>query len=398
MKEFKLTIGANDFNGQGLLFTSFSCNGLFYWDVKENRMYALGEFERDPIWKKEMFYAAVRWKKDIFFPPYMAHGIPYFDTDTGEIGYCGLPSYLINRTLNYYGYVQRGHLLYLFPVHPMEEVLVLDMDRRKLSKSEPGWNKHITGRFSGRVIPFLTGFFCQGGTIWMHFEKMHEVFEIEVDTWDVRIHTWEEIEWPEIIQTNDAGFWLGDVKNGSICHVDTDGRGIEQYDIRTKSTERGFSTVSRVVRLGHGERLVLPLFSDEIFIIKEDGAVCRAQLPEDADTGNKMYLCCYYLEFEEEVWLLPHSQNDMVIMNLRDYSLRVEAIPAPDGWEERSRFCLKMQSIDRGFTIEGDGSGVSQTDFCAFITGQKEEHAKETIIPGCGNAIWQCVNGRRAGG
>lgn len=397
MKEFKLTIGANDLNGQGLLFTSFSCNGLFYWDMEADRMSALGEFERDPIWRGEMFYVSVKWKKAVFFPPYMAHGIPYFDTETGEIRYCSLPPYLRNRTLNYYGYVQKDHLLYLFPVHPMEEALVLDMDRREVSGSVPDWSRQIADRFSGRDVPLLTGFSCQDGTIWMSFEKMREVFEIELDSWDVRIHTWEEIERPAVAQTNDAGFWIADIKNGTVSHIDTDGRNIEHYDIRTKSAEKGFNTVSRVIRLRHGERLVLPLFSDEIFIIQEDGVICRARLPADEDTGNEAYLCCYYLEFEEEVWLLPHSQNDMVILNLRDLSLRCKALPVPDGWERQSRSWMKMQSIDRGFTIEGDGSGISQADFCAYITGQKEERARESVVQGCGDAIWRCVNGRQAG-
>lgn len=386
-KCLKLEIGGNYFDGEGFLFAGFSCNGLFYWNVLENTISILGSFDEELIWSKWMSYVAIKKENNIFFLPYMAHGIPYFDLNEKKINYCEIPFGLKNKYLNYFGYIVKENFIYMFPINPLEAVLVLDMEGKKVTNAFGDWNKNILNYFQKGEPPLMSGFHCVENRIWISYDHLQGIIELSFYTWDVKFYTWEEITHPIILKTDDDGFWLEDKGKARVFHIDDSGHIIERYEIQLEEECKDKQLFSSVAKLKKGERLVLPSFSNLILIIDRDKQV---HLKRISDEGQ--FLCYYYLEREEEVWLLPHSQNDIIVLDLCNYKIRYNELPMPEVWLEISDFILKMRDCESNYIIEEEEGGISQRDFCDYMIHKETDNNEKNNGSNFGEKIWKSVS------
>lgn len=394
MEQSRLEVGGVYYDGQGVLFNGFSGNGLFYWDIVKNQTYFLEDFHRDPVWRGQMFYRMVKRENFYFFLPFMAQGIPYFDIDTRKIMYCSLPACLENRLLNYYGYAEEGSLLYLFPVDPFKEALVLDMEHREVSGILSGWNKNLINKLCRNGESLMNGFAYQDGKAWLSYGLTEGVFELQLHSWNVQNHMWNEIAQPVILQTNDNGLWIEDQGRATAYHVDTFGRITERYRLKTENN-RDYQRFSRVIRLNSGIRIILPSYADQLLIIDGNQHVHCRRLEKNIDGTEGRYLCYHYLEFEEEVWLLPHSQNDIIVIELHNYEIQYKKLPLPEEWLRISAFISKMKCCDSRFVVEQDQNDITLQDLCDYLKNKREDIEEKKQMKSYGAEIWRQVSKRK---
>ena len=59
---------------------------------------------------------------------------------------------------------------------------------------------------------------------------------------------------------------------------------------------------------------------------------------------------------------------------------------------------MKMQFIDKGFSIEGDDRDISQKDFCNYMISRKGEYTLDASVHNHGDMIWKYLKRQSAGG
>lgn len=389
MEPFKLEIGGNYFDGCGVLFAGLSCNGMFYWDIAQNKTITLGQFEEEPIWRKRMSHIAVKEENILFFIPYMMHRIPYYDMGTKEIKYCGIPDYLENTFLRYYDYLKKNDYLYIFPVCPLDDILVLSIKQKKVTGIISDWNKKLVNNYKIKKEQFMNGLAYQEEKIWISYNQAFGIFELIPDSWKIQFHKWKEITHPVVLQTNDDGFWIEDQGEGSVYHLNTSGQILEQYKSKTESKQVLFS---KVIRLKNGMRMILPNYSNVLLIIDKNRRMHYRMLEKNIDKMPGNYLCYYYLEFKEEVWLLPHSQNDIVILNLKDYSIKFRKLPLPDSLLQKGSFISKMQRYESNYIIEDSASNTMLNDFCDYVRVREDSIVNKKFMESYGVKLWKELN------
>lgn len=391
MRQFKMEVGGNYFDGEGLLFTGFFCNGLFYWDIERDKTFVLGIFSEDSLWRDWTFYTMAKWKENFFFLPLLAHGVPYFEADTKEIRYCSLPSCLKDKVLNYYDYAIKNSLVYLFPPKLCGSVAVLDMEQKSVTELISEWSKNIIDRFPDSGEWFMDGFSYQNDKIWISYSQANGVFEMMPDSWKVQFLTWDEIEHPIVLRTNMDAYWIEDQGKATIYRIDKYGDITEKFRLGEESAGGEPQLFSKVIELHNNTKIVLPNFTDKIFLIDTNQRIHCRKLEETSDGISGKYLCFYYIEFQNEVWLLPHSQNDIVIVDLQDYSIRYKKLPIPDEWDEIEKFVLKMHQCEEHPSVEENENEVILHDFCDYIVNRKTYVTEENTYQKQGKKVWRNI-------
>lgn len=393
MEELKVEVGGICFDGQGMLFAGFNYNGLFYWDIVKNKIHMLGNFEKDPLWRGGRFYVIVQWKTFFFFPLFRAYGIPYFDIQTREIEYCDIPHCLEDKILNYCGYVKKDNFIYMFPAKLSETVLVLNMEQKKITEIIYDWSKNIINRFKGDSEQCMNGFWYHGEKIWISYMNAQEIYEISLDSWEIHTLSWKEIEYPIILRSNTGNIWIEDQGKSMIYCVDELGCIIERYALMPEGDFVDLQLFNRVVEVHNNIKFVLPFHTDKIFLIDADGNIQQKQIGEGSDCTAGCYLCFHYLEFEDEIWFLPHSQNDIIIVNLRNGSISYKKMPTPDNWAATRKFMIKMRHCEKRSIIGESVDDIFLQDFCDYIIHKKEHATEKNITSNYGKKLWKTLSG-----
>lgn len=301
-------------NENDVYFSAKNFNGLFKWNINNEKAELIGHFPNDQLWTEYLHQFAIMNKNNIYYIPYMSGSITKFDMNSKEIVTIGKVgkgvSWGISHVLKYnfsYILVPRELKNPISVFYPDEEIFeFIDIN---LTENES--------------VNSYSDIFCASivdDTIFVPIYDTNKVIGIDLQSKNESIVVLEEIKVSAIQHYNDK-LWLvsssGDIVN----------RYNRKFELEKKYHFKGNTIRPYESWLQYNNHLYLcGCLDDSLIVYDEDNDIWTEVLPERNERvcDNWAYICGYQ-DVDDKLYLFPSSTCYMVVMDNGEISkYRVE--------------------------------------------------------------------------
>ncbi len=216
------------FDGERLWFSANEYNGLFYINLKTEKVKHISNFPNEKMEQKNLYNKVAEYNGKLFFIPTYANELAEYNFSTNS--FTKIPLSVDSYSYKYNAYVLYLNWLYLFPLNDVP-CLRVNMDTREVFVLD-NWNNEIKNYKLKTELGFsvITSAYLLSGKIYVTFGLENIILEYDIEEKCFTKYTLKECTGYTHIQYDGENFWLLPRKKASVLRWNPQNKNEEYFN------------------------------------------------------------------------------------------------------------------------------------------------------------------------